>query len=276
MRIFIVLALAIAAGGVFAFGTYNYVQGIPAKTVSIPIKKVVVANADLNVGDEINQDRVRVVDWPANAAPANVISDPNEVLGRGLVLPMVQNEPFLELKMAPKDAGAGLPPAIPPGLRAVSVKVNEVIGVAGYVLPGTYVDVVATVSPTQNATDMTSKVILTNVQVLAAGTKIERDVDKNQPIPVTVVTLLVDPDQAERLTLASTEGKIQLALRNPLDKDTPATRGIKPAGLLGAVATTPRATTRPGTVRTAAAPSNQITVEVIRGDKRAQEAVRQE
>jgi pilus assembly protein CpaB len=189
---------------------------------------------------------------------------------------MVQNEPFLELKMAPKDAGAGLPPAIPPGLRAVSVKVNEVIGVAGYVLPGTYVDIVATVSPTQNATDMTSKVILTNVQVLAAGTKIERDVDKNQPIPVTVVTLLVDPDQAERLTLASTEGKIQLALRNPLDKDTPATRGIKPAGLLGAVATTPRATTRPGTVRTAAAPSNQITVEVIRGDKRAQEAVRQE
>jgi pilus assembly protein CpaB len=120
-------------------------------------------------------------------------------------------------------------------------------------------------------------VILTNVQVLAAGTKIERDTDKNQPIPVTVVTMLVDPDQAERLTLASTEGKIQLALRNPLDKDTPATRGIKPSGLLGAVATTPRATARPGTtVRAAAAPSNQFTVEVIRGDKRAQEAVRQE
>jgi pilus assembly protein CpaB len=206
-----------------------------------------------------------------------VISDPNEVVGRGLVLPMVQNEPFLELKMAPKDAGAGLPPAIPPGLRAVSVKVNEVIGVAGYVLPGTYVDVVATVSPTQASTDMTSKVILTNVQVLAAGTKIERDIDKNQPVPVTVVTLLVDPEQAERLTLASTEGKIQLALRNPLDKETPTTRGVRPAGLLGGPATTPRATARPGTVTAAAAaPSNQFTVEVIRGDKRAQESVRQE
>jgi pilus assembly protein CpaB len=277
MRVFIVLVLAIAAGGVFAYGTYNYVQGIPAKTVSVPTKKVVVAGVDLNVGDEISQDNVRLVDWPANAAPANVISDPNEVIGRGLVLPMVQNEPFLELKMAPKDAGAGLPPAIPPGLRAVSVKVNEVIGVAGYVLPGTYVDVVATVSPTMNATDMTSKVILTNVQVLAAGTKIDRDTDKNQPVPVTVVTMLVDPEQAERLTLASTEGKIQLALRNPLDKATPATRGVKPSALLGSPASTPRATARPGTVRAAAAvPTNQFTVEVIRGDKRAQEAVRQE
>ena len=94
-------------------------------------------------------DSVRLIDWPTNAAPANGISDPNEVIGRGLVMPMIQNEPFLELKLAPKDAGAGLPPAIPPGLRAVSVKVNEVIGVAGYVLPGTHVDVVATVSPTQ-------------------------------------------------------------------------------------------------------------------------------
>jgi pilus assembly protein CpaB len=137
--------------------------------------------------------------------------------------------------------------------------------------------VVATVSPTQNSTDMTSKVILTNVQVLASGTKIERDTDKNTPIPVTVVTLLVDPEQAERLTLASTEGKIQLALRNPLDKATPVTRGVRPAGLLGTAATTPRATARPGTVRAAATvPTNQFTVEVIRGDKRAQEAVRQE
>ena len=127
------------------------------------------------------------------------------------------------MKLGAKEAGAGLPPAIPPGLRAVSVRVNEVIGVAGYVLPGTRVDVVATVSPSGQTGDMTSKVILTNVQVLAAGTKIERDTDKNKPMPVSVVTLLVDPEEAERLTLASTEGKIQLALRNPLDKTMPAT-----------------------------------------------------
>src|SRR4029077_14709018 len=97
------------------------------------------------------------------------------------------------MKLSSKDGGGGLPPAIPPGLRAVSVKVNEVIGVAGYVLPGTRVDVVATISPTHHPTDMTSKVILTNVQVLAAGTKIERDTEKNKPIAVSVVTLLVDP-----------------------------------------------------------------------------------
>jgi pilus assembly protein CpaB len=199
------------------------------------------------------------------------------VIGRGLVMPMIQNEPFLELKLAPKDAGAGLPPAIPPGLRAVSVKVNEVIGVAGYVLPGTHVDVVATVNPTQNSTDVTSKVILTNVLVLAAGTKIEQGEKDKKPIAVSVVTMLVDPEQAERLTLASTEGKIQLALRNPLDKTTPITPGIKTKALLGAQATTPRAIARPGTVVPVAGPAFDLTtVEVIRGDKRAREVVRQE
>jgi pilus assembly protein CpaB len=276
MRIFIVLALAIAAGSVFALATYNYVQRIPAKTVLIPTTKIVVAGSDLEIGDEITKNSVRVIDWPSNAAPKNGISDANEVVGRGLVMPMIENEPFLELKLAPKDAGAGLPPAIPPGLRAVSVKVNEVIGVAGYVLPGTHVDVVATVSPTQSATDITSKVILTNVLVLAAGTKIEQGDKDKKPIAVSVVTMLVDPEQAERLTLASTEGKIQLALRNPLDKTTPVTKGIKPAALLGAQASTPRAIARPGTVVRVAGPLDGITVEVIRGDKRAREAVRQE
>lgn len=277
MRIFIVLVLAIVAGGVFAFATYNYVQQIPGKTVTIPTTKIAVAGSDLDIGAEITKDSVRLVDWPSNAAPANGISDPNEVIGRGLVMPMIQNEPFLELKLAPKDAGAGLPPAIPPGLRAVSVKVNEVIGVAGYVLPGTHVDVVATVNPTQNATDVTSKVILTNVLVLAAGTKIEQGEKDKKPIAVSVVTMLVDPDQAERLTLASTEGKIQLALRNPLDKTTPPTNGIKTKALLGAQATTPRAIARPGTVvPVAAGPLDLATVEVIRGDKRAREVVRQE
>ena len=277
MRIFIVLVLAITAGGVFAFATYNYVQKTPAKTVTIPTRPVVVAASDLDVGADLTSDSVRIIEWPANAAPANVISDPKDVIGRGLVLPMIQNEPFSDFKMAAKGAGAGLPPAIPPGLRAVSIKVNEVIGVAGYVLPGTRVDVVATVSPTQQAADMTSKVILTNVQVLAAGTKIERDVEKNKPIAVSVVTLLVDPEEAERLTLASTEGKIQLALRNPLDKTTPSTHGIRPAALLGVAATTPRALARPVSTKPAPqSPAEPPTVEIIRGDKRAREIVRQE
>jgi pilus assembly protein CpaB len=275
-RVFIVLVLAIAAGGVFAFGTYNYVQKLPTRTTTIPTTPVVVAATDLEVGAELTRDDVRIIDWPSNAVPSKAITDPKAVIGRGLIMPMIENEPFLDLKLASKEAGAGLPPAIPPGLRAVSVKVNEVIGVAGYVLPGTRVDVVATVSPTHQAGDVTSKVILTNVQVLAAGTKIERDGDKNKPIPVSVVTLLVDPEEAERLTLASTEGKIQLALRNPLDKTTPATRGIRPAALLGGLATTPRPIARIATAKPAAPAPEPFTVEIIRGDKRARETVHQE
>ena len=163
---------------------------------------------------------------------------------------------------------------IRPGYRALSVRVNDVVGVAGYVLPGTHVDVVATVNPTNQQTDVTSKVVLTNVEVLASGTKIERDTEQNKPIAVSVVTLLVNPIDAERLTLASTEGKIQLALRNPLDLATPSTPGIRPAALLGYV--TPG---RP-VARVAAAASTSVppapTVEIIRGDKRTQEIVRQE
>jgi pilus assembly protein CpaB len=282
IRVFIVLALAITVGGTLAFATYNYVQRQPVtRTVSIPTRPVVVAASDLDVGADLGRNDIRIIDWPANAVPAHAISNPDEVIGRGLILPVIQNEPILPMQLASKEAGAGLPPAIPSGLRAVSVRVNEVIGVAGYVLPGTHVDVVATVSPSQQQGDITSKVILTNVMVLAAGTKIERgDSDKNKPMPVTVVTLLVDPDEAERLTLASTEGKIQLALRNPLDKATPSTHGIRPAVLLGIAATTPRPVGKvaSGTKAAAApAPVPEIpTVEIIRGDKRAHEPVRQE
>ncbi len=284
VRVFIVLALAVTAGGVFAYGTYNYVHNIPARTVSIPTRPVVVAASDLDVGAELTRDELRIIDWPANSVPRDSFSDPKELIGRGLILPVIQNEPILPLKLASKEAGAGLPPVIPPGLRAISVRVNEVIGVAGYVLPGTRVDVVATVNPTDAHQDITSKVILTNVQVLAAGTKIERDVEKNKPMPVTVVTLLVAPEESERLTLASTEGKIQLALRNPLDKTIPATPGIRPAALLGYASATKAAVNRarvatggPKSTASVTPPApDGVMVEIIRGDKRAHEIVRQE
>ena len=278
MRVFLVFVLAVTAGGALAFGTYNYMQHLPAKTTSMPTRPVVVAASDLDIGAELRREDIRIVDWPANALPANSISDPKDVVGRGLVLPVIENEPFLPMKLASKDAGAGLPPVIPPGLRAVSVRVNEVIGVAGYVLPGTRVDVVATASPSGNSTDMTTKVILTNVQVLAAGTKIDRETDKNKPIAVTVVTLLVDPIESEKLTLAANEGKIQLALRNPLDKETPVTRGVKPAVLLGSQATTPRPVAVGKVAKQTLPPPPPVdsTVEIIRGEKRAHEVVRGE
>ncbi len=284
IRLLMVLVLALGAGTVLAIGTYNYSQKGPVQAASMPTKPVVVAAADMDIGAELRSEDVRIIEWPANSLPSNVISDPKEVVGRGLVLPVIENEPILPMKLASKEAGAGLPPVIPPGMRAVSVRVNEVIGVSGYVTPGTRVDVVATVSPSQNHQDMTSKVILTDVAVLAAGTKIERDAEKNEPVPVNVVTLLVTPDESERLTLAANEGKIQLALRNPLDREAPKTLGIRPAALLGTAAPArplPRAPLpgRPQTVAAVApapAPAPTTTVEIIRGDKRAHEVVRQE
>jgi pilus assembly protein CpaB len=279
MRVFIVLALAIVAGGTFAFGTYRYVQNVQPTTVGVPTTAVVVAAADLQLGAELRSEDLRVIQWPTGAQPAGAFSTPAELVGRGLVQPIAMNEPFLPSKLAPKEAGAGLPPVIAPGFRALSVRVNDVVGVAGYVLPGTRVDVVATINPTQQPTDVTSKVILTNVLVLASGTKIERDVEGNKPIAVSVVTLLVNPDMAEKLTLASTEGKIQLALRNPMDQTAPATPGIRPAALLGASAAAPvrrvAASTAPRTESRPVAPAVP-TVEIIRGDKRAQEVVAQE
>jgi pilus assembly protein CpaB len=280
MRVFIVFALAIGVGSVFAFATYNYVQKAPKGGNGVATVPVVVAAANLDVGAELGRDDVRVIEWPAGSAPSSAISNPDEVVGRGLIMPVVQNEPILPTKMASKEAGAGLPPIIPPGFRAVSVRVNEVIGVAGYVLPGTHVDVVATVNPGGGQQDMTSKLILPNVQVLAAGTKIDRETDKDKPVPVSVVTLLVDPEQAERLTLAANEGKIQLALRNPLDRTTPPTPGVRPAALLGAVpavrAYKPRAPQAAKAEPLAPPAPEPITVEIIRGDKRAREIVRQE
>ena len=284
IRILLVAVLAITAGGVLALATYNYAQK-PGRTVTIPTRPVIVAAADLDIGAELRQEDLRVVEWPANGVPKDAFGSTAEVIGRGIIYPVIENEPILPNKLASKESGAGLPPAIPPGMRAVSVRVNEVIGVAGYVLPGTRVDVVATVSPTDQKADMTSKVILTNVQVLAAGTKIERDTDKNKPMPVSVVTLLVNPDEAERLTLASSEGKIQLALRNPLDTAIISTTGVRQSALLGlapvvrrVLAVRPRTGSSPAVTAGPTPPPavESFSVEIIRGDKRAREAVRQE
>jgi len=279
MRITLVLLLALAAGGGLAFGTYRYMQNVPVKTVSLPTRPVVVAAADLELGAQLKADDLHVVEWPANSVPNGAFSTPDEIVGRGLVMPVIQNEPILPMKLAGKDAGSGLPVVIPEGKRAVSVRVNDVIGVAGYVLPGTHVDVLATATPTNSEVDTTTKVVLTNVQVLAAGTKMEQDAEQGKPMAVNVVTLLVSPDEAERLTLGATQGKIQLALRNPLDKTEPETPGIRPAVLLG-VASAAQARrsgnashSRP-VATVAAAPTSEPTVEMIRGDKRADEVVR--
>ena len=280
-RIYTILLLAMTVGAIFAFSTYKFVQATPERVASAKVTPVVVAASSLDLGAALRAEDLRTINWPAEAVPAGTFSNPQELVGRGLIMPVAQNEPLLPAKLAPVGAGSGLPPMIPDGMRALSVRVNDVIGVAGYVLPGTKVDVLVSISPTNQTTDMTSKVILNNVTVLTAGTRIERDVEKdNKPVSVSVVTLLVDPMQAEALTLAGTEGTIQLALRTPLDKTLPATPGIKPAILLGQAARAPMPvarTARPREAAPVAAPAPAApplpTVEIIRGDKRATEVV---
>ncbi len=281
-RIFAVLVLAILAGGGLAYGTYNAINSQPVKTVSAPTQPVVVASADLSLGTELHKEDLAVVNFPAGQAPAGAFAKPSDIIGRGLIVSMVKNEPVLAAKLASKEAGAGLPPVIPEGMRAVSVRVNEVIGVAGYVLPGTRVDVLATASPNGQSQDTTSKVILSNVQVVTAGTRLEQDQEKGKPMQVTVVTLLVYPEQSERLALASTEGKIQLALRNPLDQGAPETPGMKQAIMLGMAK--PVAPARPASTGARKAPgpvtpegpaaAPMPTVEMIRGDKRSSEVIK--
>ena len=280
-RIFAVLAIAVLAGGGLAYGTYNMMNTQPPPTTQTTFQPVVVATADLTMGAEIKAEDLKVAQFPDKGGPEGAYSRIEEVVGRGVVVNIVRNEPILPGKLASKEAGSGLPPVIPEGMRAVSVRVNDVIGVAGYVLPGTRVDVLATASPTQNTADMTTKVVLANVQVLTAGTRMEQDQKDGKPVQVTVVTMSVTPEQAERLALASTEGKIQLALRNPLDQSAPATPGMKPSVLLGfskPVAPTQSASpkAKPGQAVTVATTATTFvpTVEIIRGDKRATEPVK--
>jgi pilus assembly protein CpaB len=279
-RIFAVLAVAVIAGGGLAYGTYNMMHNQPVKTVAMATQPVVVAAADLALGSALKKKEMQVLSFPHGQAPVGAFAQQEELVGRGLIVSVVKGEPILPAKLASKEAGAGLPPVIPDGMRAVSVRVNEVIGVAGYVLPGTRVDVVATASPTNQPADTTSKVVLANVLVLTAGTRIEQDQKDGKPVQVTVVTMAVTPEQSERLALASTEGKIVLALRNPLDQSAPPTPGMRPAVLLG-LAKEARPVQRtaskakPGqAVTVESVGSVAPTVEIIRGDKRATEVIR--
>jgi pilus assembly protein CpaB len=119
-RIFAVLAIAVLAGGGLAYGTYNFMQNQPVKTVNTPTQGVVVAAGDLQLGSEIKKEDVQVVQFPAGKTPEGTFVKVDEVVGRGVIVPIVKNEPILKAKLASKEAGSGLPPVIPEGMRAVS------------------------------------------------------------------------------------------------------------------------------------------------------------
>jgi pilus assembly protein CpaB len=202
--------------------------------------------------------------------PPNIFHAKSEVVGRGVILPISQGEFILPSKLAGENAGYGLPGLIPPGMRAMSVRVNEVVSVAGFVLPGTRVDVLLTGNPS-GAGEQQTTTVLENVAVIAVGPHLERN-SSGEPQSVPVITLLVSPDDAQRLTLASTEGRIQLVLRNPLDTRQQDLNSVNTGSLYRrGSAPIPVAVTKPRPKRTTveAPPAPTIyTIEVIRGNKK--------
>jgi pilus assembly protein CpaB len=178
--------------------------------------QIVVAALPIQVGAKLTEADLRITTWPRAIPIDGSHQQIADVLGRGVLVPMVPNEPVLDSKLAGAGEGAGLTATIPDGMRAVSVKVNDVIGVAGFVIPGSRVDVILSGSPNSQGEISMSKVILENIQVLAAGQNVATD-DTGKPLNVQVVTLLVTPEQSQTLALATVDGRIQLALRNPLD-----------------------------------------------------------
>lgn len=212
-RLLMIGALALALGGLVSVAVYKNLLGRGPATE--PGVEVVVAANDIQVGARIEEHDIHLVRYPASALPAGTPTKRSQVLGRGVILPIAKGEFILPSKLAPENAGAGLPALIPPGMRAVSVRVNEVVSVANFVGPGTRVDVLLTGTPGGDSQSQTTTV-LQNVAVIAAGHNLERNASgETQSVPV--MTFLASPEDAEKLTLASAEGKIQLVLRNPLD-----------------------------------------------------------
>ncbi|MEW5979818.1 MAG: Flp pilus assembly protein CpaB [Acidobacteriota bacterium] len=273
-RILIVLLVAVLVGGLLSYAVYNYLQTRPVTVVRTPEKSIVVAAGNLQLGASLKDENLKFVPWPATNLPAGYFEKKEDLLDRGLIQPLVENEPVLESKLAPKGAGAGLPPVIPKGMRALSIRANEIIGVAGYVIPGTRVDVVLTGNPPGSQEPIT-KIVLQNVEVASAGQVIQKD-PEGKPQTVTVVTLYVSPEDAEKLTTASSQGTFQLALRNPLDMDEVKTRGIQMSQLIrGGGPPAPPPAVRPArrVPQVVAAPASPVApvnnIEVIKGDQRS-------
>lgn len=234
-RTLIVMTVAVATAALASFGVYRAIQRMPVRQVEVASSYVVVAAQPIPVGTRLDPHHLKVVAWPARSPVKGSFSDVDKLVDRGVIAPIAENEPVTETKVASREAGAGLPPIIPAGMRAISVRVNDVVGVAGFVVPGTRVDVVVTVKDSEkDRNEPMSRTVVSNVQVLTAGTKYDQDKSTKdaKPIPTSVVTVMVLPEDAERIALASNEGKITLVLRNPLDVAPTDTRGIRLASLM--------------------------------------------
>lgn len=265
-RMLIGLAVAALVGLVASIFVYRQVRRATAPRPVMTLQ-VVVAAAPLPLGARLQDQNLRTIAWPAESPlPPGVFTRKADCLDRALVSSVVENEAILEAKLAPKEGGSGLSVTIPEGMRAVSVQVNEVIAVAGFVLPGSMVDVLVTGSTGGQGGNNITKTILEDIRVLAAGQQIEQD-KEGKPHTVPVITLLVTPEDANKLTMGANEGKIQLALRNTIDTKKENPPPVLQATLFAGAPAPTRPTKQPRGAPPAPPVAAPYVVEVIKGGK---------
>jgi pilus assembly protein CpaB len=268
-RPWFMLVLALTSGILAALLALRYLRERTTPLMAAEPKRanIVLSARSLPVGAVVSERDVKVVSWPGDAVPAGYIRSVKDAVGRGIITPVAENEPLLAAKTSTKDAGGGLAILIRDGMRAVSVRVDEIIGVAGFVLPGTRVDVMLTLDKGPDRPQAITKTLLQNVQTLAAGQSVTRD-KEGKPQTVTVITLLVTPDDAELLALAAKEGRLQLALRNTLDTLAVSTTGARADRLSPSAASSSPSRPKPNRSAAPAPRTNPTVVEGYRGGER--------
>jgi pilus assembly protein CpaB len=247
-RFALVVSVSLFCALMVAGGFYRLARGRGSRPRPVAEKPVVVATKLVPAGSVLDSTSVKLRSVPESLFPAGAFSRLEDVLERPVISAIQPEEPVVEARLSVKGSGLGLGPLIPPGMRAISVRVNDVVGVAGFVLPGMRVDVLVTGRPPDRG-DTETRTVLQNITVLSAGQSIATD-GKSQPIVTPVVTLLVSPAEAEALTLSNSEGRIQLLLRNSTDRATVSTSGRRLHDLYDS----PRSEAVPPKVRRVAAP----------------------
>jgi pilus assembly protein CpaB len=233
-RLIIALLAAITFGLIAAVSVKQYL--LSAQTFQNNLNDVVVAKVDIPVGSRIIPEQLTIAQFPANVTPEGALSTiDDKLIGRVVVASISPRDPVTEVKLAPVGAAGGLSSIIPEGYRAMTVAVNDVVGVSGFIMPGTLVDIVVVITPPKGSgnEEMISKIVLQNIKVLANGPNIDKPKnDREVERAVRAVTLQVTPEQAEKLALASSEGKLQLVMRNSVDQADEQTAGANKRTLL--------------------------------------------
>jgi len=238
-RLLFVLAGAVVFGLLAAVSVNRYLSN--AQAFSRNMNEVVVAKVDIALGTTIVAEQLTKVQLPAGAVPDGAFNTPEKLVNRVAVVNIAAREPVTDFKLAPEGSAGGLSSVIPEGYRAMTVKVDDVIGVAGFLRPGAMCDVLTVIEQAGDAArrNPISKIVLQNVKVLAAGQNIDKPKDQREAEQVKAVTLQVTPDQAEKLALASTEGKLRLVMRNSIDQGDEQTKGVDKNALLQGEHATP-------------------------------------